>query len=842
VQERARDSARARSRGRFVAGLVLATLAALGLLRWSEDRRAVRAAHPPHEGSLVVAGVEAPLWIVRDRRGVPHVRAANERDAWFALGFVHAQDRLAQMLWLRRVAAGRSAECVGAEGLASDREARTLDLLGLARRDAARQSPATRRVLEAYAAGVNARLARIRAREDGAPLGLLEPVGLIDPWAPEDSLALVKLMAWSYGSGVDEVIVLEQIVRHVGAVAARPFFPRWVGNEAVAPEAEPALDAAPAQREPRRPARAARPAADPVTSAAPLAARAASPRPRAPLRRASGWTGASLGSSAWVVAGALAARGRPLLAADAHLEPRFPSHLHQADLAGGSLQVAGATLPGVPAFWTGFNPQLAWASTGSSAVVADLFEETLHQSDPTRYADAGGWRTLTQREELISVRDAEPERLVVRATARGPLVDPLIEGADRPLALRWTGALPGRGIEGLLRVARARHAEELLAALAAHHEPALVVAYADAAGAGGLQMAGALPQRRMASGLQPVPSRNPAFAWSDTLAPDALPARRLGPDSDWVVASDRSLVGRESGIEFFWLAGDRARRIEALLAEARARGPLRLSALGEMLGDRHAGAAEALLALALPHAAPAEKASREEREVVTLLREWDRDSSRSSAGAAVYHVFVARLLRALFEPTLGAELLARYLALPRVQGSALALDALRVAARGGAPALPWTDPGFVRHAVRTSLREAWIALSVELGTNRERWAWGRLKALRFEPLWPNAWRGDRAALGPFPYGGDPASVAVAEHPPLGPWSSRLVSTWRFVADAGDLDQALTALAPGQSEHVGHANATDGIERWIADRLALLSTSDPVIEDGPVHRLALLPRE
>jgi acyl-homoserine lactone acylase PvdQ len=339
-----------------------------------------------------------------------------------------------------------------------------------------------------------------------------------------------------------------------------------------------------------------------------------------------------------------------------------------------------------------------------------------------------------------------------------------------------------------------------------------------------------------------VPSRNPAFAWTETLPAAALPRRRLGSGSDWVIAADRSLAGRESGIEFFWLPGDRARRIDALLRAATRAGEVRLATLGEMLGDRQAGAADGLLALALAHAAPEGKASREEREVVAALREWDRDSGRGSSGAAVYHVFLARLLRALFEPSLGPELLARYLALPRVNGTELVSAALRAAERGGAPEQPWSDPGFVRHAVRTSLREAWIALSVELGTNRERWAWGRLKRLRFEPLWRDAWRGDPGALGPFPYGGDPGSVAVAEHAPLGPWAPRLVSSWRFVADAGDLDQALTALAPGQSEHAGHPNATDGIERWIADRLALLSTSDPVIDDGPTHRLALVPRE
>jgi acyl-homoserine lactone acylase PvdQ len=339
-----------------------------------------------------------------------------------------------------------------------------------------------------------------------------------------------------------------------------------------------------------------------------------------------------------------------------------------------------------------------------------------------------------------------------------------------------------------------------------------------------------------------VPARNPAFVWTDALPADALPRRRLGPGFDFVVAADRSLAGRESGIEFFWLAGDRARRIDALVAAAHARGPIQPATLGAMLADRRAGAAEPLLTLVLDQAARFEPAGREEREVLALLRGWDRDAGRRSPGAAVYHVFVAHLLRSLFEPSLGEALLTRYLELPRVAGNALALEALRAAGQGGIPEQPWTEPAFVRKAVRESLRHTWRELSVELGTNRERWAWGRLKTLRFEPLWPGAWRGARSRLGPFAYGGDPASVAVAEHAPLGPFAPRVVSAWRFVVDTDDLDQALTALAPGQSEHTGHPNATDGIARWLDDRLALLSTSDPVIEDGPVHRLVLVPRD
>ncbi|MEN8160076.1 MAG: penicillin acylase family protein [Myxococcota bacterium] len=625
--------ARTRSRFRFLAGLALAALAAVALLRFAEQRRELHAAHPPREGRMAAAGLEAPLVVLRDRRGVPHIRAGSERDAWFALGFAHAQDRLAQMAWLRRVASGRTAEWVGAEGLPADRLARTVDFAGLARRDVTRQGAHARRTLEAYAAGVNARLARLRDREAGAPLGLPAPVAAIESWAPEDSLAILNLHAWAYGSGLDEVIVLEEIVRRLGGTAAGAFFPRWVGTDAVAPLAEPTPGAS-----------AARHAVPPAPHAVPRQ-RHPAPREVAPLRRAAGLVGSSLGSSAFVVAGDLAKRGRPLLAADAHLPPRFPAHFYQADVAGGALHVAGATLPGVPAVWTGFNPWLAWAATGSGAIVADLFEETLHASDPSRHLEGSRWRSLVRREESIAVRDAEPETLVVRSTPRGPLVDGLLAGADRPLSLRWVGALPGTGIEGLLRLAHARDAEDVAAALARHHEPALVVAWAGADGSGGVQLAGSLPRRRMASGLQPVPARNPAFAWTETLPATALPGRALGPKRRWLVAADRSLAPRAGGIEYFWLEGDRAGRIEHLIRDAAGAGPIELSGLGRMLADRRAGAAASLLALALDHAPPSARSS-----LITVTGAWVRLAMATGISALFWQNSDPRDHRPWLEP------------------------------------------------------------------------------------------------------------------------------------------------------------------------------------------------
>jgi penicillin amidase len=232
---------------------------------------------------------------------------------------------------------------------------------------------------------------------------------------------------------------------------------------------------------------------------------------------------------------------------------------------------------------------------------------------------------------------------------------------------------------------------------------------------------------------------------------------------------------------------------------------------------------------------------RAERELLELLRGWDGASRVDSRAAAAYQVLCVRTLPQLLRPALGDPLTEAYLALPRVSASALLADALTRAAAGGDPEAPWTAPALARVALRRALREAPLLLAARIEANREKWQWGRLHRVRFAPLWPGAWRGEASALGPFPIGGDGDAIAVSEFASLGEsFDAAVVPGYRLLVDSGNLDQALTAFAPGASEHAGHIHATDGTARWLAGKPGLLSTSDPVIEDGPVRVLVLEP--
>lgn len=805
-------SALRRRRAWLALALAAAALAAAALLaaRRATERRAEERAVPVLDGELGVAGLERPLEIVRDVRGIPHVRAASERDAYFGLGFAHAQDRLAQMTWLVRTARGRTAEAIGPAGLPADRWSRTLGFARLAQAQALRLDADTRARLDAYAAGVNAWTERVRAGAAPAPVALARLGVTPEPWSVADSLAVAKSLAWGLDGSVEATLTLGDLVDRLGAFAARPFFP---------------------------PAAAAQLVPVPLPPVEP-GSHAAAPWRSAPgaLVRALGLRGRSVGSSAWVVDGAATANGRPLLAADLHLAATWPALLYEAHLAAPGFEVIGAGPAGVPVFWSGHNGRVAWAATHARAAVVDLHEETLDPEDPRRYRRGTRWSLITERAEPIPVRGGEPDPWLVRATHHGPLLDGLLGEGRPPLAVAWAGAQPGDGVAALERAVHARDGAAFRAALAAHHEPVFAFVYADGAGGGGRQVAGWLPARSIPTALVRVPGRSGWYDWRGRIPYEALPHAPLA--RRWTIASDEPL-GATEGIEWWWRPGERSAHIDALLAAAGARAPLDAATLAGLQADVAIPRARERVTRVLGLAGTIATLPPEARQVARLLADWDGSAAAGSRGAAAWHALLQTLLARLLEGPLGPELRARTLRLRGLQPELL-LDAL--VATATAP-VPDPDailgPAQLGRAVREALRRTGLVLRVELGPNPEKWHWGRLHPLRFRPF---GWPGPTDAIeAPQPYGGDGLTIAVGEYDPADPYDVTVVSAHRLVVDLADPELALSALAPGVSEHPGDPRRDAGLERWLAGRPALLATHRFVVDEGAQGRLALVPR-
>ncbi|MSO74094.1 MAG: penicillin acylase family protein [Alphaproteobacteria bacterium] len=497
----------------------------------------LRTSLPVVDGTVEVAGLNAPVEVVRDKNAIPHIFATTDHDAFFALGFVHAQDRLWQMEFQRRIAAGRLSEVLGERTLTIDKFIRTMGIPQAAAATAARLSPETRAVYEAYAEGVNASI----ADDDGAP-----PLEFVllghkpEPWRVEDSISWAKMMAWDLGGNAWDEALRARLAKTLTADELAVLWPNHPVD---------------------RPATPADETVDGVDGFAVLA--------RAfPRRPPDGQ-----GSNNWVLSGNHTASGKPMLANDPHLSLTTPSLWYLAHLSAPGLNVIGATLPGIPAPVLGRNQRIAWGFTNTNPDVQDLFIETIDPSEPKKYLTPSGPAPFVERTEIIHVKDKPDITLIARETRHGPVVSDLVEHSatflpeGRIIAFAWTALSPDDlTAQAGLNVLKAADWDGFVAALKDFAVPEQNMVYADIEGNIGYIAPGHVPIRSSGEGWVPSDGASGAGDWIGTIPFYRLP-RAFNPPSGRIVTANNRIVGPDYPyfLTHDWSSSFRADRINMLL-------------------------------------------------------------------------------------------------------------------------------------------------------------------------------------------------------------------------------------------------------------------------------------
>ncbi len=431
----------------FTALLLLALLAGYGAYYLASRSL------PDYDEDFTLAGISAPVRIVRDQAAVPHIFGQNDEDVFFALGFAHAQDRLWQMTMLRRTAQGRLSELFGPRTLPIDDLMRRLDLYRLAQQSVAAQDDATQAALRAYAAGVNAWLEEVNrgARGRGAPEFFLFS-NEIAPWQPADSIAVMKLMAVQLSGHLQDEVLRARASLLLPEERVRDILPDFPGPgiAALPPYASLFPGAAPDRQ------RAA------LTAPDPKAGDPLSPFP------APGLAGAS---NAWAAAAGRSAAGGALLANDPHLGFTAPTIWYLARLQLESGAVIGGTIPGMPVVLVGRSERMGWGLTSAYMDDQDLFIEKLNPENPQEYLTPNGYRPFVTRQSIINVKGQRPVTVTLRWSANGPVLPgnhydlAAITPKGHVAALSWT-MLTGRdtSMTSALRLMRAGSIEEAIAA------------------------------------------------------------------------------------------------------------------------------------------------------------------------------------------------------------------------------------------------------------------------------------------------------------------------------------------------------------------------------------------
>lgn len=630
-------------------GRGIVALAALLLAAVTVAAGYVWLALPRTSGHLRAEGARERIAIERDAHGIPTIRAASPEDAWFGLGFVHAQDRLWQLETHKRIAAGRLAEAFGPAALETDKFLRALGVRRAAAAQWPRASPGVRGMLEAYAAGINAYLhAHLRARPPEFLVLGLQP----DDWSPVDSLGWSTMMAWDLGGNWGAELLRMRLALKLPVERIDELLPPYPGERPLA-----TLDYARLYRS--------------LGVADTAAQRSAA---------ASVWPVAEpgvegLGSNNWVVAGKRSVTGSPLLANDPHLKLSAPGLWYFARLEAPGLHVAGATMPGLPLVVLGQNEHIAWGFTNTAPDVQDLYLERIDTGGKPaaarqRYETPEGWARFEQVDEVIKVKGGPDVAFTARRSRHGPVISDAggatdgltgrdANGARFAIALRWTALDPDASatLDAGLAFNRARSVDEFIVASAGYVAPMQNMVVADGERIA-MVAAGRVPLRRPDNdlkGLAPAPGWDAKYDWAGWLPPDLTPRER-DPARGWIATANQRIHGADYPhfITSEWAAPYRQQRIERLLAARPLHG---LDSLAAIQGDQ--------LSLATQRLLPYLKRARSTHALAAAaqhqLEGFEGTMAAERAAPLIFYAWVRQLTLGVFADDIGPVLLDRQL-------------------------------------------------------------------------------------------------------------------------------------------------------------------------------------
>ncbi len=602
----------------------------------------LRSSLPVADGRSIKAGVLQRVEITRDKHGVVLINAKTDHDAFFAIGFAHAQDRMWQLELQRRIAEGRLSEVFGQTAVPQDAWMRSLGLFDSAQLSWSKLSPDAQASLTAYAAGINAWL----DQNPTLPPEFLALGVRPSPWREVDSLAWSKVFAlnlsgnmWKEISNLiaGQYLRQEQMVDLMGYSQSDLSFTTKAADLATSRTLTDLLAF------------------------------------RKTLESEMKIGGQFVGSNAWVISARLMQDGHGVLANDPHLGLQMPSPWYVAHLKGDKLDVSGMTLVGLPLVIFGQNGEIAWGGTSMMADVQDLYIEQPNPQNPSQYKRDGAWVDFQIRSETINIKadfpaslraPVEAAKIQVRTTLDGPVISDVIGVFDQPVVLRWTALDPDdASYESFLRVNYAHDWATFKDAFQTYVAPAMNMLYVDKLDNIGSLGVGRIPIRAKGEGRLPVSGWTSEYAWKGYIPFKDWP-QRFNPEQGYIVSANDKLV--DSDYPYFisadWAPPNRARRIEQLLQARVSQSELiSIDYVNRMQGDTVDLSVGGLLEY-LKQVSPN---GPEQQKALSYLSIWKGDMALDSQGAAIFFVWTRHLREELFaaklkdywnKPKQGAEI------------------------------------------------------------------------------------------------------------------------------------------------------------------------------------------
>ncbi|MHB2240949.1 penicillin acylase family protein [Pseudomonas monsensis] len=750
---------------------------------------------PPTSGVQPLKGLAQNVSVRRNAMGMPLIESNSFHDALFTLGYVHASDRINQMVTLRLLAQGRLAEMSGASMLDADRYMRAVNLKKSAGELYKASSPRLKRFFEVYARGVNAYLFRYA---DKLPGDLASSGYKPEYWKPEDSALIFALLNFSQSANLPEEIsslVLAQTVTSDKLAWLTPSAPD---------ENLPLAEADKLQ-------------GLKLNGQIPGLSELSNASQQLSALNLLGTTS----SNNWAIAPQRSRSGKSLLASDSHGPLAAPSLWTFVQIRAPKYQAAGVTVAGLPMVLGGFNGKVAWSATSVLGDNQDLFLEKIRrQGNSLTYEVNGKWQPLGVRNETYFVKGQRPIREAVYETRHGALLNSAqaaAQGNGLGLALQTPSFTDDKSLDAFFDLTRAQNVERASDASREIRAIALNMVFADASNIG-WQVTGRFPNRREGEGLLPSPGWEGRYDW-DGYADPMLHPYDQDPAQGWLGTANQRVIPHGYGMQLSnsWAAPERGERLAELAGSGKHDGR---SVIAMQYDQTTTFAAKLKKMFEAPgmkqplkqaiDALP-EVERNKAREAFTRLMAFDGKLSPTSADAAIYELFLQESMKQIFLDELGPESSPAWKAFIANGDLSYAAQADHLLGREDSPF--WDDIRTPQKEDKAVILARSLAATIsagdgQLGGDHRAWQWGKLHSY----AWKNA--NGQTVRGPLAAGGDHTTLNTAAFAWGQDFTTTRAPSMRFIVDFGQAEPLMGQNGTGQSGNPVSPNYLNGVDAWL----------------------------
>ncbi len=727
---------------------------------------------PKTEGEIYLKGINHPVSIIRDENGVPHIKAKNEHDLYYAQGYVEAQDRLFQMDLSRRQASGRLSEVVGKAMIERDKFFRTLGLRRAAEESYQQYSTQGKNVLNWFAEGVNDYI-KDAISSNRLPVEFTLLNYQPEKWTSIDSLTIGKYMAFDLGGHWNEQAFNYWALKNVSEEKAKELLPSYPKDAPliISELKESQIDIG------KSFASAVKP---PVFN----------------------------GSNDWVVSGEKSKSGKPLLADDPHLSLATPSIWYQMHLQADDINVSGVIFAGIPGIILGSNEHIAWGVTNTGPDVQDLYIEKRNPKNPKQFLYNKQWYDARIINEPIKVKGEKTIPYKVTITKHGPVISEFAyQNKDNTVfSLQWTALEPSKELEAVLNMNRAKNWNEFETALLDFQTPTQNFVFASDDGTIVYKANGKIPIRKKGDGLYPVPGWTDEYGWKGYIPFDQLP-KVVNPVQGFISSANNKVVNDQYPyhISNVWAQPYRQTRIQEVL---NSKEKLSVSDMKSLQMDQMNVSAREFVPqfLKLLNQEPLTDI---EQDAVDLLKKWNYKDDKDLAAPLIYNFWIKEISNVLFGKQIPKNVRGLF------EGESQAVDQLLRNALSGNEGEWVEEKGGIKIVLRTSLKNVLTDLKDKYGENPEDWKWGDYHKLYFAH--PISSSSNILQLifnheKPIPIGGSKVTVQAASNGQDGIVNHG--ASWRFVIDTSDMGSSYHIVGPGQSGNFRSKWYHDQINDWV----------------------------